>query len=345
MVYENGEWTASESPITTDGLHPALNTVANVPYIAWTECNEPPYRIQGEELLGAGESVFRPPHSRRLTFNLKNALSGSQTLTMNADITLEISDPLFISSTGNEKLKFQYYDSLLTPSRSFAFVPMKITNENERLRIPVNIHVQNFSRSNTSGSKSPSLSFFQIGLKKPGTSSLLTTINSYSTSQFVGVFPQNFIWSDTFEVDLKAFIGQQIQLEGLTFFSKDTSDIAIAEIYDLRRGKRMNTELTSLETNSVTPLSFNLYQNFPNPFNPTTTLTFNLPKPSDVNLIIYDITGRKIRNLISSAYPAGSHQIQWDGKDYSGNSVASGIYIYRIDTNNYTQSRKMMLLK
>jgi len=62
-------------------------------------------------------------------------------------------------------------------------------------------------------------------------------------------------------------------------------------------------------------------------------------------LFIYDITGRKIRKLISSAYPEGSQQVRWNGRDDLGNAVASGIYVYRIEAGKYVQSRKMMLLK
>ncbi len=110
----------------------------------------------------------------------------------------------------------------------------------------------------------------------------------------------------------------------------------------------VNNELLAsgnINNTVILPKKYHIYQNYPNPFNPTTTLTFDLPKPSTVDLIIYDITGRKIRTLISSAYPAGSHQIQWDGRDDTGNAVASGIYINRIEAGKYTQSRKMMLLK
>ena len=97
--------------------------------------------------------------------------------------------------------------------------------------------------------------------------------------------------------------------------------------------------------NDAIPDKFALFQNYPNPFNPRTTITFKLPDPSDVHLVIYDLTVRLIKTLTSSWYPAGSHQIQWDGRDDRGNSVASGIYVYRIQAGNYVQSNKMMLLK
>ncbi len=90
---------------------------------------------------------------------------------------------------------------------------------------------------------------------------------------------------------------------------------------------------------------FLLRQNYPNPFNPNTTISFNLPRESPVKLVVYDVTGRQVKTLISARYPAGSHQIQWNGRDDHGNAVASGSYAYRIQAGNYIQSKKMMLLK
>ena len=103
--------------------------------------------------------------------------------------------------------------------------------------------------------------------------------------------------------------------------------------------------LTGLEEKLNHISDFRLGQNYPNPFNPTTTITFELPNSSDVSLVIYNLTGRLIKILTSSRYPAGSHQIQWDGRDTQGNMVASGIYVYRMNAGTYSQSHKMMLLK
>jgi hypothetical protein len=103
--------------------------------------------------------------------------------------------------------------------------------------------------------------------------------------------------------------------------------------------------ISAITQNPVNILSKLVINNYPNPFNSSTIILFELSKRAEVTLMIYDITGRKIRTLISSAYLAGSHQIQWDGRDDSGNAVASGIYVYRIEAGKFIQSRKMLLLK
>jgi hypothetical protein len=96
---------------------------------------------------------------------------------------------------------------------------------------------------------------------------------------------------------------------------------------------------------------FTLHQNYPNPFNPTTTIRYELPRASDVELVIYDILGRKVVQLVDKRQRAGSRKINWDGKNSFGNNVATGMYIYRIIARThpkgqvYKKARKMILLK
>ncbi len=88
------------------------------------------------------------------------------------------------------------------------------------------------------------------------------------------------------------------------------------------------------------PANFELHQNFPNPFNPSTTIVFDLPEASDVNLAIYTIDGKRIQNLINNRMPAGRHNIKIDGSN-----LASGIYIYSIQAGEFSMAKKMILTK
>jgi hypothetical protein len=94
-----------------------------------------------------------------------------------------------------------------------------------------------------------------------------------------------------------------------------------------------------------TPKDYQLSQNYPNPFNPVTTLKYALPQSGDVKIIIYDISGSKITELVNGQQSAGNYEVTWDGKNDFGSSVVSGTYIYRIQAGEYVQSRKMILLK
>lgn len=93
------------------------------------------------------------------------------------------------------------------------------------------------------------------------------------------------------------------------------------------------------------PATFELEQNHPNPFNPTTTIGFSLPHPQHTQLIVYNIAGQKVRMVLDSRLEAGRHAVIWDGKDDSGTPVASGMYFYRITAGDFTESKKMLLLK
>ncbi|NLO11127.1 MAG: T9SS type A sorting domain-containing protein, partial [Candidatus Cloacimonetes bacterium] len=97
--------------------------------------------------------------------------------------------------------------------------------------------------------------------------------------------------------------------------------------------------------NTGIPAVTKLEGNFPNPFNPTTTIRFATHKPGSVRLSIFNIKGQLVRKLVDKDLPAGNHAIIWDGKDQYNRSVSSGIYLYRMEAPGYTQSLKMMLMK
>ena len=96
---------------------------------------------------------------------------------------------------------------------------------------------------------------------------------------------------------------------------------------------------------SPIPTDYALYQNYPNPFNPTTTIRFALPTAGHVRLEVYNILGQIVETLIDDNLGVGYHTLVWDGDDAMGRPVASGIYFYRVVSGNYTQSRKMVLVK
>jgi hypothetical protein len=88
-----------------------------------------------------------------------------------------------------------------------------------------------------------------------------------------------------------------------------------------------------------------LQQNFPNPFNPTTTISFSLPHPGAVEVIVFNAKGQKIRSLAKGEYPSGKNTLIWDGKDDQGQALASGIYFYRLSTEKQSLTKKMLMLK
>jgi hypothetical protein len=93
------------------------------------------------------------------------------------------------------------------------------------------------------------------------------------------------------------------------------------------------------------PKTFELSQNYPNPFNPTTEIRFTIPKTSNVKLVVYDIMGRIVNTLVDQNLGAGAHRVTWNGRDQAGKTVSSGVYFYHIQTDGFSATKKMVLMK
>jgi hypothetical protein len=116
--------------------------------------------------------------------------------------------------------------------------------------------------------------------------------------------------------------------------------------------KNISALLTGVKNvTSEQPSEFCLEQNFPNPFNPSTTIAYSLPEKSSVEVMIYDLLGREIKSFMFNAQSAGYQRVAWNGTNNFGNIVSSGIYIYRVtassirDGSIISKSAKIMLLK
>lgn len=106
-----------------------------------------------------------------------------------------------------------------------------------------------------------------------------------------------------------------------------------------------STAVSVQEISNPVPDDFTVYDNYPDPFNPSTTLQFSLKSAQIVSLLIYDVLGREIKKLADEKFNPGLHKIEWNGTDYSGNRVSSGIYIYRFISADKVYSGKMILQK
>ena len=103
--------------------------------------------------------------------------------------------------------------------------------------------------------------------------------------------------------------------------------------------------LVSNDESNQLPTAFSLYNNYPNPFNPMTTIRYNLPEDALVNITIYDMMGRVVTNLVSSQKNAGYKTIQWNATNDAGQPVSAGLYLYTIQAGQFRHTKKMVLLK
>jgi hypothetical protein len=106
------------------------------------------------------------------------------------------------------------------------------------------------------------------------------------------------------------------------------------------------TPLTGIEQKpEAVPAKYSLEANYPNPFNPSTTIKYALSAAGVVKLVVYDLLGREVRTLVNGNMPAGNQSVQWDGKNAHGSTVGSGVYFYKLPVGSFTATKKMTLLK
>ena len=108
------------------------------------------------------------------------------------------------------------------------------------------------------------------------------------------------------------------------------------------RGGAMSTDGSN---NHTMPIEFALHSNYPNPFNPTTKISYSLSSVSDVSLSIYNIRGELVNELTSGLHQVGTHSVQWDGRNSLGEKVSTGVYIYSLSTPNGVLNKRLVLLK
>ena len=155
--------------------------------------------------------------------------------------------------------------------------------------------------------------------------------------------------------------GYNIYLDGELIGTSTSTDFTISNLtigqeyvvgvsvqYSDEESEIVEIDYTHTSTNSpenIVPVT-KLNGNYPNPFNPITTISFSVSHmPSFVNIEIYNLKGQKVKTLINEQLAAGQHSVIWKGKDDSNKSVSSGIYFYRMKSENYILSKKMILLK
>jgi len=184
----------------------------------------------------------------------------------------------------------------------------------------------------------------------------VANINNEDRTVIIGLLPQ---MSDEAKADLAAGEGVIANLifevtdptvEAITVEAHATKAPAHRLTFVYHDGLDVRTEYPSFESVTVAfanvagsemlPDEFSLSQNYPNPFNPSTTFEFALPSPSHVNLTVFNVLGQKVETVINEDLAAGVHTYDWNAS-----AVSSGVYFYRLTTDQNTETRKMMLLK
>jgi len=141
-------------------------------------------------------------------------------------------------------------------------------------------------------------------------------------------------------INLDEYIGQSIYIGFRHFDSNGRYWLMIDEVTVF--GKEAAGAIGDW---AITPVTTVLYANYPNPFNPSTIITFDVARDGHVLIEVYNIRGQKVKEVISGSFSGGRHSVVWDGRDVRGKAVSSGVYFYRMVTDDFHSVKKMLLVK
>jgi len=136
---------------------------------------------------------------------------------------------------------------------------------------------------------------------------------------------------------------QRNEFFGVYTFSDDFLEPDSSDLYGRRIAGSPPTGIENGKKETVAR-EFYVHQNYPNPFNPSTVISFTIPENEFVLVEVYDVMGRKITILLNEEKAAGAHTVMWDGTDAAGSSVASGVYLYKVQAGRHMSTNKMMLI-
>jgi len=193
------------------------------------------------------------------------------------------------------------------------------------LRMKFHPEVRVFGKSTTAAFNAPT----QLDLGNNDWSSRYARADAYLVTN-----PGHYLTHDEFDVDEEVWLTPEDVAQG-----RDT--VVEAAI------KWINNTTTAVSDPNFgePPGTFSLSQNYPNPFNPETVIRYQLARTAEVKLEIYNLVGQKLTTLVDKKLSSGAHSVTWHGSDALGRPVASGVYIYRLQTDSFVESKKMLLLR
>ena len=143
--------------------------------------------------------------------------------------------------------------------------------------------------------------------------------------------------------------GEAFQIDGaqVQFFDSNSGDLIEAQPFEAygTAVAAINVTTTSVSEQQPIPNSYALHQNHPNPFNPTTRISYELPEATVVDLVIFDLQGNLVKQLVNGRQNVGRYEMEWNGRNNQGIRVVSGIYFYRLTSEKFMATKKMILAK
>ena len=317
ILYESGDaviklnktGNSTSAEICGEGYAPNI-TEHGMARTVWTEYYSSPYFIKNDYKESGSQPIS--PVIRPISPRLDYIIAAAQNNNVEGCITLEVENVTFNADTLYLK------DDLMTDSLSITqnYIPMEV-------EFKVRFH-------DVYNTPDPEKVFFNFVLNENQQEHLLTQVKHKELPS-----PNGINFEHTFKrTTLVNLMGKTGRIQ----FKSDSSEFILTNVY------KLETESYGLAKNSaknqIIPEKFILSQNFPNPFNPSTHITVELPKSGQVNLSVYNLNGQKVKELIAGNHEAGIYEVVFDGA-----GLASGIYFYRLQAGNFIHTKRMLLLK
>lgn len=259
---------------------------------------------------------------------------------------------------------------LVVPSLIFAasahkFAVGKVTIENNTVVVPLRVtNEANLAAMDIPLKFSEGVTLKEVSFENTRVSYFdlkVANIDNTERSVVIGLLPQ---MTSAYNEDLKAGDGEvaylvfevndpsvkEITVEAVELENPNHSLVFVYHDFDQNGTPHIRTEepvfeavtvaFSGVSANPELPTEFDLEQNYPNPFNPTTEISFDLPVASHVNLTVYNVLGQEVETLVNRDMEAGNHRVTWNADPYS-----SGVYFYRISADNFSETKKMLMLK
>jgi methionine-rich copper-binding protein CopC len=234
-------------------------------------------------------------------------------------------------------------------------VPLEVTNQNNLAAIDIPLKFSEGVTLKEVNFENTRVSYFDLKVAR---------IDQPNRTVVIGLLPQ---MTPTHKPDLVAGTGvvanlvfevndptvTEITFEPVTLENPHHSPLFVYHQLDAggkitgqrREVPEIKTAALALSDGSTVPQTYALRQNYPNPFNPTTEIAFDLPAATRVSLVVYNVLGQEVRTLVDGQLDAGSHTVQWNGTNNAGQQVSSGIYFYRLSSDRFNDTKKMLMLK
>ena len=331
IQYQNGSWVWPG--LYDAGYYPALPDRADEQIVAWTEnTTAQPYFIKRESFPLAGSMSKVSVTDATKEFEIKyrrevHDLTKSEKANLAGHLEMALGDIRLHSTSGTQAISFDTASGIsFLQSESF-----KVTKDMDYLTFRIKSHLPDSSRFFNN-----KLPLFQVNLLEASNKNNLVRIRQTESD----IFNSAFSWQDSLIIDLKPYAGKELILQMKNNFNNSSKPfcINVSEFYP--DGNYSLAKKNSAFSRQFIPQDFKLHESYPNPFNPTATIVFDLPDAQNVNLEVYNVRGQKIATLVNGFKDSGRHQITFDGT-----GLASGIYIYRIQTSKYSAVKRMLLLK